>query len=57
MSVDERTPGKPDSNGPNSRPRDATIGQTGAGVPDDSSKQVEVDEAEAKRIEDAIRRI
>lgn len=56
MDADDTNGAKPDSNGPNSRPRNDTIGQSGAGIPDDSSRPVEIDEAEAKRIEDAIRR-
>ena len=45
---------KPDSTGPNSRPRETTIAQTGEGIPDDSGRPIELDEAEAKRIEDKI---
>ncbi|GEP07535.1 hypothetical protein [Methylobacterium oxalidis] len=48
---------KPDSTGTNARPRDATIAQTGEGIPDDSGRPVYVDEAEAKRIEKKIRDI
>lgn len=57
MSIDERPPHeeRPDSTGPNARPRDTTIGQTGEGIPDDSVQPVQVDEAEAKRIEEKIR--
>ncbi|AWN47705.1 hypothetical protein DK419_16430 [Methylobacterium terrae] len=43
------------SNGPNARPRDETIAQTGPGLPNDSSAPVEIDEEEARRIEDRIR--
>ena len=43
------------SNGPNARPRDATIAQTGPGLPNDTSRPVEIDEGEARRIEDRIR--
>ncbi len=43
------------SNGPNARPRDETIAQTGPGLPNDSSAPVEIDEEEARRIEDKIR--
>lgn len=50
-------PEKPDSTGTNSRPRDTTIAQTGEGIPDDGGKPVQVDEAEAKRIEDKIREL
>lgn len=48
---------RPDSTGPNARPRDETIGQTGEGIPDDSGKLVQVDEKEAERIEEKIRKI
>ncbi len=48
---------KPDSTGPNARPRNETIAQTGAGIPDDSSHQVEIDEDEAQAIEKQIRSI
>lgn len=55
---DERaSASKPDSTGTNSRPRDTTIAQTGEGIPDDSASPVQVDEAEARRIEDNIRRL
>ena len=46
---------KPDSTGPNARPRDTTIAQTGEGIPDDSGRPVEVDDREAERIEEKIR--
>lgn len=57
MSIDDRPPReeRPDSTGPNARPRDTTIGQTGEGIPDDSGQPVQVDEAAAKRIEEKIR--
>lgn len=59
MSTEDRTPReeRPDSTGPNARPRDTTIGQTGEGIPDDSGRPVQVDEAEAKRIEEKIRKL
>jgi len=38
------------STGPNARPRDATVSQTGEGLPDDSSRPVEVDDAEVERV-------
>ncbi len=47
--------GKPDSTGPNSRPRDDTIAQTGPGIPDDASSPVEVTPEEEKTIEKSIR--
>jgi hypothetical protein len=46
---------KPDSAGPNARPRNDTISQTGPGLPDDSSTPVEVDPDTEKRIERDIR--
>lgn len=47
--------GRPDSTGPNARPREDTIAQTGEGIPDDSGRPVQVDEREAERIEEKIR--
>ena len=46
---------KPDSTGTNSRPRDETIAQTGPGIPDDTSSQVEISPGEEKNIEKSIR--
>jgi hypothetical protein len=46
---------KPDSTGPNARPRDETIAQTGPGIPDDTSAQVEISPEEEKNIEKSIR--
>ncbi len=46
---------KPDSTGTNARPRDETIAQTGPGIPDDTSAQVEISPGEEKRIEKSIR--
>jgi hypothetical protein len=46
---------KPDSTGTNSRPRDETIAQTGPGIPDDASQQVEISPEEEKNIEKSIR--
>ncbi|MGX7705834.1 hypothetical protein [Methylobacterium sp. Gmos1] len=54
MAQDDDRPAKI-SNGPNARPKDETIAQTGPGLPDDSSPPVSVDEKEAKRIEEKIR--
>jgi hypothetical protein len=48
---------KPDSTGTNSRPRDETIAQTGPGIPDDASSQVEITPDEEKNIEKSIRSI
>jgi hypothetical protein len=36
--------------GANDRPRDETISQTGAGLPDDTSRPVEVDDATVERV-------
>lgn len=57
MSDDDRPKReeRSDSTGPNARPRDTTIAQTGEGIPDDSGRPVQVDEAEARRIEEKIR--
>ena len=41
--------------GANDRPKDATIAHTGAGVPDDTGKPLEIDDDEAARIEQNIR--
>ncbi|MHC2103526.1 hypothetical protein [Methylobacterium sp. CM6246] len=59
MTRETREPvsGKPDSTGPNARPRKSTIAQTGEGIPDDSGRPVQVDEAEAKRISQNIRKL
>jgi hypothetical protein len=38
------------TDGANDRPRDASIGQSAGGLPDDSGRPVVVDEAEAERI-------
>jgi hypothetical protein len=46
---------KPDSTGTNSRPRDESIAQTGPGIPDDTSQQVEISPEEEKNIEKSIR--
>jgi hypothetical protein len=45
----------PISDGQSYRPRDETIAQTGRGLPNDTGEPVEVDEAEAERIEKKIR--
>ena len=53
---DESAPAaKPDSTGTNSRPRNTTLAQTGEGIPDDSGSPIQLDEAEARRIEEKIR--
>lgn len=45
--TDETRPERPDSSGPNVRPRDTTIAQTGECLPDDSGKPVQFETAEA----------
>jgi len=42
--------------GANDRPKDETIAQTGDGLPDDSSKPVEVDEAEVEKAREQLKR-
>lgn len=54
---DEHQFDHPISNGPNARPRDEPIGQSGGGLPDDSSRPVEIDPDEERRIEASIRRV
>jgi hypothetical protein len=44
------------SNGPNARPRDANIGSTSSGLPNDSSKPVEISSDEEARIAESIKR-
>ncbi|GAN49911.1 hypothetical protein ME121_3947 [Methylobacterium sp. ME121] len=53
----ERPKEPPLSDGPSARPRDETIAQTGPGLPNDTGRPVEVDEAEAARIERKIREL
>lgn len=43
------------STGLNDRPKNTTIAQTGAGLPDDTGSPLEIDEDEAARIEQKIR--
>ncbi|WP_062227587.1 hypothetical protein [Aureimonas frigidaquae] len=38
------------TDGSNDRPKNAPIGQTGEGLPDDSSTPVQVDESEVERV-------
>jgi hypothetical protein len=45
------------SNGPNSRPLDETIAQTGPGLPDDTAEPVAFAPGEEEALEDAIRRL
>jgi hypothetical protein len=52
---ERKSTAKPDSTGTNSRPRDETIAQTGPGIPDDTSSQVEISPEEEERIEKRIR--
>jgi hypothetical protein len=43
------------TNGVNERPKDESIAQTEAGLPDDSSSPVDIDEKDAARFEEIIR--
>jgi hypothetical protein len=43
------------TDGANDRPIDETIAQTGEGLPDDSSKPIDIDDDEAARIEQNLR--
>jgi hypothetical protein len=45
------------STGPNSRPLDDTIAQTGPGLPDDTAEPVAFAPGEEEALEDAIRRM
>jgi hypothetical protein len=57
MSDKDKTDGafrRPISNGTNARPRDEPIGQSGRGLPDDSSEPVEITPEEEKRIADKL---
>ena len=40
--------------GMNDRSRDATVAQTGAGVPDDSGRPVEADDAQVERVRENL---
>jgi hypothetical protein len=44
------------SNGPNARPRDEPIAQSAPGLPDDSSKPVEITPEEEERIAAELRK-
>ena len=46
----------PISNGPNARPRDDSIGQTGPGLPDDTGHPIDISPEEEKRIADALQK-
>ena len=48
------TPERPDSDGPNARPRDESIDQAAGGEPDDSSMAVEISPEEEREIADKI---
>jgi hypothetical protein len=52
---DDRPRPRPDSTGTNARPRDDTISQTGPGIPDDTSRPVEISPDEERRIAESIR--
>ncbi len=45
----------PISNGQSGRPRDETIAQTGAGLPNDTGEPIQIDADEVRRIEEKIR--
>ncbi len=45
------------SDGPNARPRDETISQSGPGLPDDSSLPVEITPEEEARITERIKNL
>ncbi|MFN7027491.1 MAG: hypothetical protein ACK4QP_23785 [Pseudorhizobium sp.] len=42
------------TDGLNDRPRDETIAQTGGGIPDDSGKPLDADDAEVERVRQTI---
>lgn len=50
----ETTRERPDSDGPNARPRDESIDQAAGGEPDDSSMAVEISPEEERKIADKI---
>jgi hypothetical protein len=43
------------STGPNARPKDESIAQTAPGIPNDSSRAVEIDEAEVEKVARKLR--
>jgi hypothetical protein len=45
---------KKSTTGANDRPKDASIGQTAEGVPDDSGRPVEVDEDEVAKVREKL---
>lgn len=58
QSRSDRSVVQPDvaiSNGPNARPRNETISQTGPGLPDDTSLPVEITPEEEARIAERIK--
>lgn len=44
------------STGPNARARNENISQTAVGLPNDSSRTVEIDEEEVRRVEEKLKR-
>ena len=44
------------STGPNARARNETIAQTATGLPNDSSRPVEIDDEEVRRVEEKLKR-
>lgn len=43
------------STGPNDKPRNDTIAESGPGVPDDSGRVIELDDEQIKRAKDSLR--
>lgn len=52
MNKDEKI-----TEGLNDRPRNDTIGQTGPGIPDDSSEPIEVSDAAVERARDSLEKL
>ncbi|WP_246329308.1 hypothetical protein [Chthonobacter rhizosphaerae] len=52
----DRQDGRPEkiTTGPNDRPRDETIAQSGEGIPDDSGPPLEIDPEEERRIAEQL---
>ena len=54
MTTPKQTPTEPISDGPNARPRDESIAQSAEGLPNDTSKPIEVDALEEQRIREKL---
>jgi hypothetical protein len=52
MNKDEKI-----TEGLNDRPRNDTIGQTGPGIPDDSSERIEVSDGAVERARDSLEKL